>query len=192
MTPFKSIEEDDVRHAIVDTSPYKAPGPNGICNIVFKRNAPALIPYLTHLFNAVFTLHTYFDPWKELTTVVLRKPGKADYLIPKAYRPIALINTTCKLLTAIVTCQLTHILEKHELLPSNHFGGRPGRSTSDSVHLLEATITGRRTQLKFDDFTSEWFPVNNGIGQGDPLSMICYLIYNSDLVDEARGRIGQG
>ncbi|KAG2029086.1 hypothetical protein BDR03DRAFT_818107, partial [Suillus americanus] len=44
--------------------------------------------------------------------------------------------------------------------------------------------------LKFDDYLSEWFPVNNGIGQGDPLSMICYLIYNSDLVEVAKGCIG--
>jgi hypothetical protein len=58
------------------------------------------------------------------------------------------------------------------------------------ISFTERMLTGRRTQLQFNDFTSEWFPVTNGIGQGDPLSMICYLIYNSDLVEVARGRIG--
>ena len=121
------------------------------------------------------------------------------------------------------------------MLPSTHFGGRPGRSTTDSLHLLETTIRhawrqgkvvlalfldiegafpnavtdrllhnmqtrrllpeivsytqhllqGRRTRLRFDDFNSEWFPITNGIGQGDPLSMILFIIYNSDLVDTA-------
>lgn len=126
VTPFKPIKEGDVRHTITNTSPFKAPGPNGICNIVFKRNASTLIPYLTHLFNAVFMHHTYFEPWKDFTTVVLRKPGKADYSIPKAYRLIALINTTCKLLMAIVTRQVTHTLEKYHLLLENHLGGQPG------------------------------------------------------------------
>ena len=237
---FNPISEDEVANAVRNTSPYKAAGPDGICNIVLKRCLPSLLPYLVHLFNAVFKLQTYYDPWREFITVVLRKPGKADYSVPKAYRPIALLNTTAKILTAIVAERVTNILETHHLLPPNHFGGRPGRSTTDSVHLLEATIkdawrsnrvasalfldiegafpnavttqllhnmrkrqlpleivkftesmlNNRKTRLKFDDFTSEWFPVTNGIGQGDPLSMICYLIYNSDLVEVAKGRIG--
>ncbi|KAH7917994.1 hypothetical protein BV22DRAFT_986900, partial [Leucogyrophana mollusca] len=79
-------------------SPYKAPGPDGICNLVFKKCADIIIPYLLPLFQAVFWLQTYYPPWKEFTTVVLRKPGRPDYTVPKAYCPIALLNTTCKLL----------------------------------------------------------------------------------------------
>ena len=232
---FKPFTEEEIRRTIANTSPYKAPGPDGICNIVFKQCAELLTPYLTHLFNAVFDLNTYYDPWREFTTVVLRKPGKPDYTVPKAYRPIALINTTCKLLTALVAERVTIILERHNLLPNTHFGGRPGRTTTDSLHLLEVIVknawrsgnvasilfldiegtfpnavtdrlihnmrkrripseitrftermlTGRRTQLKFNDTTSEWIPICNGIGQGDPLSMIAYLIYCADLIDIA-------
>ncbi|KAG2063299.1 hypothetical protein BDR04DRAFT_973416, partial [Suillus decipiens] len=40
--------------------------------------------------------------------------------------------------------------------------------------------------LKFNGYTSEWFPVTNGIGQGDPLSIILYIIYSSDPVNIAR------
>jgi hypothetical protein len=40
-------------------------------------------------------------------------------------------------------------------------------------------------QLKFDGFTSNWISIDNGIGQGDPLSMILYLFYNADLIDIA-------
>ena len=32
----------------------------------------------------------------------------------------------------------------------------------------------------------KWVGVNNGIVQGDPLSMILYLFYNTDLLDGAR------
>jgi len=138
--PFSPFTEDEVHKAIAGTASFKAPGPDGICNIVFKRCSEQLTPYLTYLFNAVFTLNTYFDPWREFTTVVLRKPGKPDYTVPKAYRPIALLNTTCKLLTALVAERTSSILERHNLLPSTHFGGRPGRSTTDSLHLLELTV----------------------------------------------------
>ena len=68
--------------------------------------------------------------------VILRKPGKPRYDIPKAYRPIALLNTMWKTLTAIIADQLTFYSEKFHLLPANHFGGRPGRTTTDAIHLL--------------------------------------------------------
>jgi len=121
--PFTPFTEEEVHRAIVNMAPFKAPGPDGICNAVFKNCSGHLSPYLTHLFNAVFTLDTYYDPWRKFTTVVLRKPGKPDYTIPKVYRPIALLNTTCKLLTALVAEQTTSILERHNLLPNMHFGG---------------------------------------------------------------------
>jgi hypothetical protein len=236
--PFAPITEEQIERAIANTSSYKAHGPDGICNIVFKRASSILTPYLTFLFNAVFTLNTYCNSWREFTTVVLRKPGKADYTVPKAYCPIALLNTMCKLLTAIIAEQVTLLTERHNLLPNMHFGGRPGRTTTDSLHILETTVknawrnkkvasilfldiegvfpnavtdrlahnmrkrrlpleivrftermlTGRKTQLKFNDMLSDWIPINNGIGQGDPLSMIAYLIYNADLIDIANSR----
>ena len=49
-------------------------------------------------------------------------------------------------------------------------------------------LAGRKTKLQFDDYTSDWFSITNGIGQGDPLSMILYIIYDSDLIRTARGK----
>ena len=60
--------------------------------------------------------------------------------MPKAYRPIALLNTMAKLLSALTADRVSHVLETHNLLPSTHFRGRPGRSTTDSLHLLESTV----------------------------------------------------
>jgi hypothetical protein len=75
-------------------------------------------------------------PWLSgragLANHYLHKPGKPRYDTPKAYRPIALLNTLCKVLTAIVANVMTFYTEKHELLPATHFGGRPGRTTTDA------------------------------------------------------------
>lgn len=190
---------------------------------------------------SIFTYHTYYKPWRHFSTVVLCKPGKPNYSTPKVYRLITLINTTCKLLMAIVAYQLIYTLEHHNLLSNTHFGGHPGRSTTNSLHLLKSVIkntwrshkvasvlfldiegafpnaitacllhnmhscqipsaivdfteqvlTGRKTQLRFNGHTSDWIPINNGIGQGGPLSMILYIIYNSDLVDITNQPIGR-
>ncbi|KAG2066815.1 hypothetical protein BDR04DRAFT_1029046, partial [Suillus decipiens] len=80
------ITPDQVTRAIAKLSGYKVPGPDGICNIVFKECAGILTPYLTHLFNAVYSHHVYYQPWCCFSMVVLRKPGKPNYSIPKAYQ----------------------------------------------------------------------------------------------------------
>jgi hypothetical protein len=231
------ITETQLLRAITKLSPYKAPGPDGIPNAVFKNCSDVLTPHLLWIYNAVFLLNTYHPPWREFNTVVLRKPGKPDYSTPKAYRPITLLNTTAKLLTSIVADHMSHLIETNNLLPATHFGRRPGRSTTDSLHLLEATVknawctrktvsvlfldiegtfpnavtnrlihnmrkrripeslilftkrvlTDRKTRLIFDGHTSSWIPITNGIGQGDPLSMVVYIIYNADLIEVSQG-----
>jgi Reverse transcriptase (RNA-dependent DNA polymerase) len=73
---------------------------------------------------------------------VLRKPGKAAYDMPKAYRPISLLNTIRKLLTAIVAEDVVYMTERHHLLPAAHFGGRPSRSMTNSLHPIVNKIKG--------------------------------------------------
>jgi len=138
-----------------------------------------------------------------------------------------------KALTAVIADQLTFYSEKYHLLPANHFGGRPGHTTTDAIHLLthkiknawrkseitsvlffdvegafpnavperlvhnlrkrqipqryvdfiQTMLVGRTTFLKFDDHTSKAIQIDNGIGQGDPLSMVLYQFYNADILD---------
>ena len=227
-----AITREQVLKQLQRLKPYKAPGPDGIPNIVLTKCAHLLIDRLVHIYVAIYERGLFYKPWKSSTTVVLRKPGKPRYDVPKAYRPIALLNTMWKVLTAIVAEQLTFVTEKHSLLPENHFGGRPGRTTTDAMHLLAHKIKSawragkvtavlfldiegafpnavpsqlehnmrkrgvpnkitnfvhgmlrdRLTTLRFDGFTSQALSIDNGIGQGDPLSMILYQYYNADLL----------
>ncbi|KAG2068970.1 hypothetical protein BDR04DRAFT_936324, partial [Suillus decipiens] len=62
---------------------------------------------------------------------------------------------------------------------------------SDLIYLIEQVLMEHFTQLKFDRYVSDWFPVTNSIRQGDPLSMILYIIYSSGLVDVAKPRQGR-
>lgn len=72
--------------------------------------------------------------------VVLRKPGKPDYSVPGAYRPISLLNTLGKLLEAVMTRRLSYLAEKHSLLPNSQFGGRPGRTAEQALLVLSRAI----------------------------------------------------
>ena len=64
---------------------------------------------------------------------------------------------------------------------------RKQRVPEACVTFVKNVLTGHRTRLKFYNFNSDWFTLNNGIRQGDPLSMILYLYYNANMLDIARG-----
>lgn len=137
---FRPITTEQLLRIISKLRPYKAPGPDGIPNCVYMQCRDLLVPILIPLFRATFTLNYYPQAWRESTTVVLRKPEKPDYSVPKAYRPIALLNVISKLLSACVAENLNRLAERWDLLPDNHFGGRRGRTTTDSMHTLTSFI----------------------------------------------------
>jgi hypothetical protein len=134
------ITREQITEQLRRTKPYKAPGPDGIPNIVLIRCANIILNRLFYIYEAMLEKGLFYEPWKISTMVVLRKPGKPCYDIPKAYRPITLLNTMWKVLAAIIASHITHLSEKFQLLPLNHFGGRPGRTTSDALHLLTHII----------------------------------------------------
>ena len=50
------------------------------------------------------------------------------------------------------------------------------------VCFIEQMLTNWCTRLRFDGFMSDWVAIDNSIVQGDPLSMLLYLFYNTDLI----------
>ena len=230
---FRYFTRAQIVGATKKLNAYKAPGPDGIPNVVLKKCVELLTDHLYFLFRAIFEIEIYPAEWKESITVVLRKPGKPSYEVPKAYRPIALLNTLGKLFSSLIADDLSHFCKSRDILPKTQFGGRPSRCTSDSMMLLtqsikdawrnkkvasvlfldvqgvfpnvvkqvllhnmrirgvppqyiavtERMLTGRKTRLSFDDFLSEFIPINNGNNQGCPLSMIYYAFYNAGLLE---------
>ena len=69
-----------------------------------------------------------------------------------------------------VTNQLLHNLKKR-------------RIPAKLVKFISQLLTNRKTRIKFDDYISDIIDILNGIGQGDPLSMILYIIYNADILE---------
>lgn len=87
------ITREQIVQQLRKLKPYKAPGPNSIPNIVLMRCADILLGRLLHLYKAMIKKNLHYAPWKTFTMVVLQKPGKPRYDVPKAYQPIALLNT---------------------------------------------------------------------------------------------------
>lgn len=133
---FPDITEKEVYQAITSTPPMKAAGPDGIINRVLHIAATQIAPHLTRIFNWSLRLEYCPAHFRHSTTIVLRKPGKDDYTVPKAYRPIALLNTIGKLMDSIIAKRISYVTEIHQLLPSTHIGGRKGKSTDHALHVI--------------------------------------------------------
>jgi retron-type reverse transcriptase len=142
-----SLAEQEVDDAIQEAASLKAPGPDGIINKALQLASRLIMPHLVRIFNQSLRLGYCPQHFRKSTTVVLRKPGKANYTTPKAYRPIALLNTIGKIMDSIVARRLSYMAETHQLLPQRHMGGRKQRSTEHALHriidnIYEAWNTG--------------------------------------------------
>ncbi|KAJ3477493.1 hypothetical protein NLI96_g10423 [Meripilus lineatus] len=72
--------------------------------------------------------------------------------------------------SSLLHTRLIHNLRKRQV-PENLVGW------------ISSFLTGRTTNLKFDDYTSEPLQASTGIPQGSPISPILYLFYGADLLE---------
>ena len=229
---FTPITDDQISRAIDNMLPYKATAPGTAPNCVLKETKDMILPYLGPLFRATFDLKYYPEEWARTRTVILKKPERPNYEVPGAWRPISLSNGFARLLNACIANEISNRCEVLNILPKNHFGARPGHSTTQAVHYLVTKVKDawrkkkvvsalfldvkgafpsvninqlihdmhlrgipveltdwinrrmekRKTQLSFDDYTSETFIVDNGLDQGDSFSPGGYMIYDSDIL----------
>lgn len=118
----------------------KAPGADQIPNLILKLLIEQLLPHLYQIFNDSLSLGYCPSHFRAFITVVMRKPGKPDYAVPKAYRPIALLNTLGKALEFILAKRITYLAKTHQLLSSNHLGARRASSTEHALHYMTERI----------------------------------------------------
>ena len=97
---------------------------------------PYLILHLGPLFWATFSLSYYPNQWKTFKMVVMHKPGKPNYCIPKAHHPIALMDCLSKILTAYIIEEFSYQVEQLHMLPVTQFGGWAYHPTVGTLHQI--------------------------------------------------------
>jgi hypothetical protein len=137
---FSNITNEQIHRAIKKMKPYKATKRDTVPNCIFTHAREDLVPHLGPLFRATNTLNYYPQDWALTETLILKKPGKPDYTTPSAWRPIVLSDGMARLLNSCQTEDIVTMCEHHNILPANHFGARPGCTTTDSIHLLTKTV----------------------------------------------------
>jgi len=83
-------------------------------------------------------------PWKEATVIILPKPNKLDYSLPKAYCPISLLECCGKLLEKIIAKRILSDAHSFDILPPSQFGSCDYHSAVDVAlcltHYAQAVV----------------------------------------------------
>ncbi|KAF8789772.1 putative RNA-directed DNA polymerase like protein [Argiope bruennichi] len=126
----------------------KAPGLDGIDNIVIQQINQKFPQLFTDFFNKCLTLKKFPDSLKIGNIILFRKPGK-PINEATSYRPISLLPTIGKVLEKLLTQRLTYHLEKNNHICNRQYGFREGKS------ILTATpITSEKPISPLHDKTS--------------------------------------
>ncbi|KAF8652841.1 hypothetical protein AX14_008332 [Amanita brunnescens Koide BX004] len=96
------------------------------------------------IFNNICSSGVWPRWFKESISVIIPKPKKTNYTLPKAYRPIALLNTLSKLLTKVIANRLQFDAAAHSLLHHGQCGGVQKHATIDAGLALLDFINNNR------------------------------------------------
>ena len=186
------LSEIEVEMACSSEVRSSTPGPDAITQGIITAAHRAQPKLLFQVFSILFNYGHHPICWKEATGAILKKNGKPDYSVPKAYRVIALENCLGKVNERAQAKRLGALAEVTHLLHPSQIGGRRSKSAVDAAILLVDTVQvqkqlGRITTTLFLDIKGAFDHVSQnqllGVLQrlGLPISLIAWI--NSFLSD---------
>ena len=141
-----AISSAKILEALNSTSNSSAPGNDHVTwrhlKLVIKDETA--LQALALLFNKIIDEGVWPHQLKDAVSCIIPKPKKPAYDIPKAFRPIALLNMIGKLLTKVVAKRLQFEAQGHNLFHDGQFGGISRHSTTDVSLILMDMITENR------------------------------------------------
>lgn len=138
--PMPELEPVEIERKISEANSWKAAGIDGLPAVVWKRLWPTVENDVTTLFRSSLKEGYLPQQWRQAKIIPLRKPGKPDYAVAKAWRPISLLSTLGKRVEAVLAERISYLSENYNLLPQNHYGARRRRSAEQALLLLQDKI----------------------------------------------------
>ncbi|KAJ6450857.1 hypothetical protein C8R47DRAFT_949967, partial [Mycena vitilis] len=120
---FDSITEQQLHLVVAKMKPWKATRSGTFPNCIYKLCATLLVPRLCRIYRALDVYRHEPADWKRTETIVGRKPGKPDYTLVGAYRPLILSHGHARVRNAARNYQVATNAEYYHMLPANHWGG---------------------------------------------------------------------
>ncbi|KXN80757.1 hypothetical protein AN958_07852 [Leucoagaricus sp. SymC.cos] len=120
--PFSVLE---VREALSACSSHFLPSPDHVTWVHLKEllSDDVIIGKVLALADACLMVRYWPSYFKESVSVIIPKPGKPSYSMPKSFRPIVLLNTLGKLIEKMLSRCLQFDGVKYSIFHSNQLSG---------------------------------------------------------------------
>ena len=150
---------------LANTSNTSSPGASGQTWRLIKWAWSSAPQTLTDLITGCVRAGHHPLLWREAIVCAVPKPHHADYSLAKNFRPVSLLECMGKLVEKLVARLLYSEIIRHDLLPTNQFGGRMASSTLDAgltlTHDIQvAHAAGLRTGLLLFDIQGYFDNIN--------------------------------
>ena len=115
--------------------------------------------------NAYIDLEYWPNHFKRSSTVIISKPNKSSYDLPKSFKPIVLLNTLGKLIKKVIRERIQFHVAANDFIYPSQLGGLKFKSMTDTrvalIHIIWSGWTKNKSTstLAFD--ISQFFPSLN-------------------------------
>lgn len=132
------IRKSEIEQVISNLKNNKSPGPDGYINEFYKTFKEMISPLLLQFYHHALQTGTMAPSWTEATIVVIHKEGK-DPIKCESYRPISLLNTDLRILTAILARRVNRVIT--QIIHPDQTGFITGRNYGDNIRRLLNLVT---------------------------------------------------
>ena len=133
-----AISKQEVIDMLKLTSNASAPGPDEVTWYHIKQiiDMEGVLEAVVQLFNNICASGVWPSWFKTSLSVIIPKPKKTDYSVPKSYCPIALLNTMGKLLTKVLANRMQYDAAAFSLLHEGQCSSVQKHTTVDAGLVL--------------------------------------------------------
>ena len=145
---IKEITEEEVKETINQLSNGTACGPDNIPNEIIKYMSKSnqFLKLITKILNICIKQKKIPEMWKKSNIYTIYKKENPNN--PLNYRPIALLCTTYKLYSTIITKRLSNFMETNECFSKMQGGFRKDRPTFTKIWTLRNIIEHAKLENK--------------------------------------------
>jgi len=145
---FPEVSCEEIRELSYKIPRGKAPGPDGVPDLIIKEIATNQPEILRKVYNICLRDDVFPYPWKVAKLVLLRK-GDKPLDDPSSYRPICLLNTVGKFFERIIKARIEKRLEENGNINDRQYGFRKGRSTVDAIKRVMSVVDAAGSGLLY-------------------------------------------